>query len=552
MSNRQFALGVDYGTNSVRALIVDVENGREVATSVWEYKRGDQGVFTNHDPHLARQHPQDYFDGFFAVVEEALKIADAELGFSRDQIVGIGVDTTGSTPMPVDGALTPLACKTEFEDNLNAMAWLWKDHTSHVEAAAITELSRARQEPYLSKCGGTYSSEWFWSKIWRCSMVDPFVFDSAESWVEAQDLIPGWLCGVRSPQELRRGVCAAGHKAMYSQEWGGLPSEEFLTSLDPRLGRLRSRLYEIAVPSDQIAGHLTEEKSRQLGLPTGIPVAVGAFDAHLGAVGSGVQPGSMVKIMGTSCCDILVGDRDTPDIPGVCGIVPGSVIPGMLGIEAGTSAFGDLYAWWADRIVGRSQQELMSEASLLKPGATGLLALDWNNGNRTVLVDPRLSGLLVGQTLQTSAAEVYRAMIEATAFGSRKVIERIREYGVPVNEIIACGGVADKNPLVLQIHADVCGIPVRTSRSAQTCALGAAISGSVVGKSHPDFSSAIHSMTGTQVHVFHPHPNASSIYDQVFKLYEQLHDDFGLIDSRICNYNVMKELLRIREGVVGS
>ena len=548
---RRFTLGLDYGTNSVRALIVDVANGEEVGTSVSDYSRGDAGVFLSaKDPHLARQDPRDYTDGFFASVSGALSQASSAPGFAVEKIVGIGVDTTGSTPMPVDERGVPLALSPEFGDDLDAKAWLWKDHTSFAEAEEITALARKRGEPYLAKCGGTYSSEWFWSKALRCARVAPRVFGAAHSWVEAQDCIPAWLCGIARASEMPRGVCAAGHKAMYHTDWGGLPSASFLSELDPRLGALRARLYDCAVPAGERAGGLDAALAAKCGLVAGTPVSVGAFDAHLGAVGSGVKPGTMVKIIGTSTCDVMVGDASTPDIPGVCGVVPGSVIPGMLGIEAGQSAVGDLFNWCATKLSSLSHEELNALGAQMKPGQSGLLALDWNNGNRTILVDPLLTGLLVGQTLHTTPAEVYRTLVEATAFGARRIVERIREYGVLLDEIVMCGGIAEKSPLTMQIYADVCGIPMKTSRSAQACALGAAVCGAVVGGAHKDFLAAIGAMTGVKDEVYSPDPAAAIVYERLYRLYLQLHDGFGVAGTKSEMSNVMKELLRIRREAV--
>jgi len=542
-----YSLGVDYGTNSVRALIVDTRDGREVGSAVWPYRCGEEGiVLDGKDPHLARQHPQDYFDGFSFAVKGSLEVACGEAQFDAASIVGIGVDTTGSTPIPVDARGTPLACLAEFTDNPNAMAWLWKDHTAWAEAAEITAQAERREEPYLKKCGGTYSSEWFWSKILHCARVAPAVFEMAFSWVECQDLIPAWLTGETDPLKLKRGICAAGHKAMFHADWGGLPSEAFLRELDPRLADLRSHLYQRTYTADQEAGKLTAKRADSANLPPGVPVAVGAFDAHLGAVGSGVGVGTMVKIMGTSTCDILVGDGSLPDIPGVCGMVPGSVIPGMIGIEAGQSAVGDLFNWCAKQLHGGpdAHAELNQDAAKLRPGESGLLALDWNNGNRTILVDPLLTGLLVGQTLHTTPAEIYRALIEATAFGARKILERIESFGVAVDKIVVCGGVAEKSELTLQIYADVCKRPIQVSRTEHTCALGAAICGAVVGGVHADFPTAIAAMTGIKPTVYLPSPSAA-IYSRLYDLYSRLHDAFGVRGTEFDLSGVMKELLAI-------
>jgi len=374
------------------------------------------------------------------------------------------------------------------------------------------------------------------------------VFDAAHSWVELQDFVPALLTGRAANPA--RGICAAGHKAMFSLDWKGLPSEEFLASLDPRLAALRGRLYEDAETADHKAGGLTPEVASRVGLPVGLPVAVGLMDAHAGAVGSGIRPGTLVKIMGTSTCDLMVGKGNVPDIPGVCGIVPGSVVPGMLGIEAGQSAVGDLFNWVAQQLApSLSHFELNSLAAKLEPGESGLLALDWNNGNRTVLVDPLLSGLLVGQSLQTTAADIYRAMIEATAFGALVIINRIEEYGVKINEIVTGGGIAEKSPLTMQIYADVCGRPIKLSRSGQTCALGAAIFGSIVGGAHSDTLSAIHRMAGMKDVVFAPEPAAVKVYARLFALYKDLHDAFGTPGINPEMTHVMKELIKIRNEV---
>ena len=442
---KKYALGLDFGTNSVRALIVDVANGEEVATSIYDYETGQDGIIRDPaDPHLARQHPQDYLRGLEVSVREAIAEAKTgDAGFDANQIIGIGIDTTGSTPLPVDREGFPLCFKEPFRNNPNAHAWLWKDHTSTAESAEITELAAAEHPEYLAKCGGTYSSEWFFSKIFHCLNTDPEVFDAAYSWVECCDYIPAVLTGTTRPDLLKRSRCAAGHKAMFSNEWGGLPAKEFLTALNPKLGELHDRLYQESLTSDIKAGTLTEEWAKKLGLPAGLPVAVGAFDAHLGAVGSGVAPGKLVKIIGTSTCDVAVWPSDQPlaDIPGVCGIVDGSVLPGYYGLEAGQSAVGDIFNWFVTSLQpgGRekgSHEALTSAAAKLKPGQSGLLALDWNNGNRTVLVDQRLTGLLIGQTLHTSPEEIYRSLIEATAFGALIIINRFEEYGIKVSEVV--------------------------------------------------------------------------------------------------------------------
>jgi len=470
--------------------------------------------------------------------------------------VGIGIDTTGSTPIPVDRDGTPLALRPQFKKNLAAHAWLWKDHTGHGEAAEITERAARHKDGYLKKCGGTYSSEWYWSKILHCKRTAPKVFDAAHAWVELADFVPGFITGNLDPLTIPRGICAAGHKAMYNDQWGGLPKKRFLAGLDPALAKVRDHYGSAAVPSDQKAGELTAEVAKRVGLPPGIAVAVGAFDAHMGAVGAGIKPGTLVKIIGTSTCDMMVAPmaNELPDIPGLCGIVPGSIIPGMYGLEAGQSAVGDIFNWFVSYLApaeytakGDPHAAITRHAAKLEPGQSGLLALDWNNGNRTILVDPLLSGLLIGQTLHTTAAEIYRALVESTAFGALTIIKRFEEYGVRVREVVNCGGIAEKNPFVMQIYADVCNRPMKISRSAQTCALGAAIFGAVAGGAYKKTETAQKKMTGVKSKVYRPERAAAKVYAELYELYRQLHDSFSKtpFDGKLDN--VMKELIAIRD-----
>ena len=554
----KYSIGLDYGTNSVRTVIVSTANGREVASAVWNYSQGTQGVILSRDPNLARQHPADYITGAEITIRKALALAKRTVkGFQSGQVIGIGVDTTGSTPIPVDQNGHPLALNRRFARNPAAMAWLWKDHTGVAEAAEITALAREIRPHYLAKCGGTYSSEWFWSKILHCLRTDSAVFDAAHLWAECADWVPAMLTGTEAPDRLTVGICAAGHKAMYSDDWGGYPDAEFLSRLDPKLGELRSRLRPEAYAIDRAAGGLTRDWATRTGLPENIPVAVGAFDAHLGGVGSGIRPGTLVKIIGTSTCDMMVvplGEK-LDDIPGLCGIVPGSILPGYYGLEAGQSAVGDIFNWFVNYIqpLGKKEgthESLSAEAARMAAGESGLLALDWNNGNRTILVDQRLTGLLMGQTLYTTPAEVYRALVEGTAFGALTIINRFEEYGVKVEQIVNCGGIAEKNPLVMQVYADVTGRPIKISRSAQTCALGAAIAGAVVaGKNaggFDNYAEAQHAMTGLKSKIFQPNPKAHAVYQKLYSLYRKLHDSFGLQQPNGSLHGVMKELIQIR------
>jgi L-ribulokinase len=558
----KFTIGLDFGTNSVRAVIVRVEDGEEVATSVWNYKRGEDGVIVDpKDPHLARQDPRDYVEGLEGCVKAAIAIAKETCkDFSPEDVIGIGVDTTGSTPLPIDENGTPLAFYDEFKDEPNAMAWLWKDHTSFAEAEEITRKASEMRPHYLAKYGGRYSSEWFWAKIWHCSKVAPKVYEAAYTWVEIADWIPALLTGTTHPSVLKRCICAAGHKGMFNPAWGGYPDEEFIAALDPILLKVRKTLPDKAYHIGHKAGGLTKEWAEKLGLREGIPVAIGAFDAHLGGVGSGVAPGILVKIIGTSTCDITVWplEEPLPDIPGLCGIVPESVLPGYHGLEAGQSAVGDIFNWFVREIkpwgeIEGSHETLSEKAKQLLPGESGLLALDWHNGNRTILVDQRLTGLILGLTLHTEPAEIYRALIEATAFGARVIMERFEEYGVKINRIIACGGIPEKNPLVMQIYADVLNRTIEIARSSQTCALGAAIAGAVVaGKEvggYDNFQEALEKMTSVRDEKYVPNPRHVRIYDRLYRLYRRLHDIFGTQTYTDNLYDLMKELLDIRDKV---
>ena len=556
----KYTIGLDYGTNSVRALLVDVKNGAELATAVFNYPHGEAGILLDpRDPNLARQHPQDYLDGMTVIIKQLLRQAASIKGFSPSQIIGIGVDTTGSTPIPVDQTGTPLAFRKEFAKDLAAMAWLWKDHTSTAEAEEITAKTARLKPQYLAKCGGRYSSEWFWSKLTHCARTSPRVFAAAFSWVECSDYIPAVLTGITDARQIKRGICAAGHKAMCSPAWGGYPDINFLKKIDPKLAKVRQTLPAQTYSVADSAGGLCPQCAAKLGLPAGIPVAIGAFDAHLGGVGSGITPGSLVKIIGTSTCDMMVAPmaKKLPDIPGLCGIVPQSILPQMWGLEAGQSAVGDIFNWFVNVIQPGgdkgSHTRLTQDAQQLSPGASGLLALDWHNGNRTILVDQRLTGAIIGLTLHSTPAEIYRALVESTAFGARVIMERFEDYGVKVQRVINCGGIAAKNPMVMQIYADIMGRPLLISRSSQTCALGSAIAAAVVaGKSaggYASFPAAIKAMTGTQAKVFKPIAKNVAIYNRLYKAYRQLHDSFGIRHTRADLSIVMKDLLAIRDEV---
>jgi L-ribulokinase len=550
------ALGVDYGTNSVRALVVDCATGEELGSAVVDYPSGHQGVLLDKNDHnLARQNPADYLYGLEKSVVAALRLAAQKPGFSLDQVIGIGVDTTGSSPLPVDVSNVPLALDPRWTKHLAAQCWLWKDHTGYEEAAEITRLAAAHRPQYIAKCGNTYSSEWFWSKIWRCLKVAPDVFEAAYSWVELSDFIPSVLAGVKDPRAVQRGICAAGHKALYCDEWSGLPDKEFLGLLDPKLAELRDRLYVRAHDATVPAGKLCAEWAKKLGLPEGIPIAIGEFDVHYGAIGSGIEEGVLVKAIGTSTCDCAVvsAGKKIADIPGICGIVKGAILPGYYGIEAGQSAVGDIFKWFVEVVCqgeGALHAQFSREAEALRPGQSGLLALDWNNGNRTVLVDPLLTGLLLGQTLYTTPAEIYRALIEATAFGARAIIERIEEYGVPISRVVCCGGIAEKNGLLMQIYADVTGRTMQVAGSSQACALGSAVAATVLagGKrgGYDSFPEAQRKMTSLKEISYRPNPENQKVYDRLYRLYHELQEAFGGREAKADLGHVMKDLIRIK------
>jgi len=552
-----FTLGLDFGTNTVRALVVRCADGAELGTCVADYPSGEQGILLDpKDHHLARQHPGDYLSGLEKSVKGALAAARKQRGFDAAKIVGIGVDTTGSSPIPVDRQNRPLALDRKWRRNLAAQCWLWKDHTGWREAARITELAARHRPHFIAKCGNTYSSEWWWSKIWHCLAVAPEVFAAAWSWVELSDWVPAILAGVTDPTRVKRGICPAGHKALYCDEWGGLPDKEFLAMLDPKLADLRNRLYKKAYDATEPAGALSDEWAARLGLPAGIPIAIGEFDVHYGAIGCGVTEGTLVKVIGTSTCDcgVVSADKQVPDIPGICGIVKGAILPGYYGIEAGQSAVGDIFRWWAEVVCegdAALHAQLSKAAARLQPGQSGLLALDWNNGNRTILVDQTLSGLLLGQTLHTTRTEIYRTLIEATAFGARAIIERLKEYGVPLDRVVCAGGIAEKNPLLMQIYADVTGCTMLVAGSSQACALGSAVAAAVLAGTHRDFPAAQRAMTSIKRKQYQPDPAARKVYDQLYVLYRQLHDSFGGLNKSADLSRVMKNLLAIKEAQSG-
>ncbi len=542
MAQKQYVIGLDYGTDSVRSLIVDVADGTEVASAVHDYSRWKKGLYCNPAANQFRQHPLDYLEGLKITVREALAQAPAGTAAA---VKGISIDTTGSTPVAVDQSGVPLAMKPEFAENPNAMFVLWKDHTAIKEAAQINDLAHnCDGEDYTKFCGGIYSPEWFWAKILHILRDDTAVRDAAFSWVEHCDWMPGILTGNLAPLTMKRSRCAAGHKAMWHEIFGGLPSQTFLSQLDPLLSGIRDRLYRETVTADTPVGTLTPEWAAELGLGTDVVVASGAFDAHVGAVGGQIEPHMLCKIMGTSTCDMLVvppeiiGDRL---IRGICGQVDGSIVPGLLGLEAGQSAFGDLYAWfkkllaWPIEVLGGSLPESAKSAMLaqiipelgdaaakLEIDESGIVALDWINGRRTPDAKPELKGAIVGLDMGHDAPRIFRALVEATAFGSKKIIDRFVSEGVQINEVAALGGIAKKSSFVMQTVADVLDVPIKVVRSEQACALGAAMFAAVAAGIFGDVAEAQQTMGGGFEAEYQPIPANVAKYRELYQRYSIL------------------------------
>ena len=538
------SLGLDFGTGSVRALLLDLASGDELGSAVVAYAHGEGGVITDaRDPNLARQHPADYLDGATAAVRAA--IAQAGARFDPQHLVGIGVDGTGSTPIPIDqhGEALGLA-----ETDPAAMAWLWKDHTAQQEAADIVAAVANGKLPYLDPCGGVYSSEWYWSKLLRCARTAPQTAAKIHAWVELSDFVPAWLCGQRQPETLTRGICGAGHKGMFASAHGGWPAAGFLRTLHPRLGDWRETMQGEVLPAGTKLGSLDAAIAQRMGLPAGIAVSVGALDAHVGAIGSGVTEGDVVKVLGTSTCDMAVAKKGTvpESVPGIAGVVPDSIVPGMIGFEAGQSAVGDLFAWCA-RLLGRSHEELDKAAAQLRPGQSGLVALDWHNGNRCVLMDPGLSGAVVGLSLHTTPGELYRAMLEATAFGAKVILQQMERAGVPVRRLLACGGIAQKSPLLMQILASVLDRQLVIAESDQACALGAALFGAVAGGHFESVTEAQRVLVKPPRVRYAPVPEDVAAYAALFARYVELHDTFGRGQPADLHAG-MKSLLALREA----
>ena len=545
----KYVIGLDYGTDSVRAVVVDTATGQIVGTSVFEYPRWKNGLFCDPSINQFRQHPADYIEGLEQSGRGAIKGLSPEI---VRNIAGISVDTTGSTPVAVDREGIPLSLKHGFECNPDAMFILWKDHTAVKEADEINKLARSWGGTDFTKYeGGIYSSEWFWAKILHVLRGNADVRKNAFSWVEHCDWIPALLTGNTNPLQIKRSRCAAGHKAMWHEDFRGLPDQEFLTKLDPLLSGIRERLYRNTYTCDVPAGNLTREWADRLGLTTDVKVGAGSFDAHIGAIGGEIKPYQLIKVMGTSTCDMLIAPMSEAGdklVAGICGQVDGSIVPGMLGLEAGQSAFGDVYAWfsnilmwplneilpgytWLDaetreRIKKETSERIIAElsrrAESVEIEESSVIALDWMNGRRTPDANQALKGAIAGLTLGSDAPRIFRALVEATAFGSRMINERFIQEGVRIDGVIAIGGVAKKNPFVMQIVADVLNMPIRVAGSDQTCALGAAMAASVVAGIHADIPSAQKAMGSGYEKEYKPDPVRSAKYLMLFEKYKAL------------------------------
>jgi L-ribulokinase len=541
MKENSFVIGIDYGTDSVRTIIANVANGEEVASSVFYYPRWKDGWYCNAPENQFRQHPLDYIEGLEQTVKQCLEKAGRSVS---SQIKAISIDTTGSTPVAVDESGTPLSLLQGFEENPNAMFVLWKDHTAVREAAEINAHATKFDVNYLQYVGGIYSSEWFWAKLLHILRQDTTVRQYCYSFVEHCDWIPFLLTGGKHVAEMKRSVCAAGHKALWAEEFGGLPPNAFFSALDPVLNGFTSRLFKDAHTSDQPAGRLSKEWSQRLGLSTDVMVGVGAFDAHMGAVGGQIEPYHLSKVMGTSTCDMLVaptGEMRGKLVKGICGQVPGSIIPGMIGLEAGQSAFGDAYAWFKNVLSWPLRNILLQSSILSSDSANALLnelndkiipelskhteqlpidefmesAIDWFNGRRTPDTNQLLEGAIAGLSLGSDAPRIFRAIVESTCFGAKSIVDRFVDEGVPVKGLIGLGGVARKSHFIMQMMADVMNMPIRIHRSEQTCAMFAA----TVADFYPKVEEAMQAMgQGFDLHYF-PDPQRASIYRKRYQDY---------------------------------
>lgn len=547
MNNTNYVIGVDYGTDSVRSVLVNAANGEEVSASVYYYPRWKKGLYCDAAENQFRQHPLDYLEGLEKTLQDCLAQAGSEIAAN---VKAISIDTTGSTPVAVDESGTPLALLPQFENNPNAMFVLWKDHTSVNEASEINEHAEKFPVNYLQFVGGIYSSEWFWSKLLHILRADNEVKNACYSWVEHCDWIPFVLTGGTKASEIKRGVCSAGHKSLWAEEFGGLPPEDFFTSLDPILTGFTSRLFSQTYTADQQAGRLSVAWAEKLGLSTEVVIGVGAFDAHMGAVGGQIEPYYLSKVMGTSTCDMLVAPAEEVKgtlVNGICGQVNGSIIPGMIGMEAGQSAFGDAYAWYknvltwplknllsqttlidaatAEKLIQETENRIIPELSRLAEQLpleeNGELAIDWLNGRRTPDASQLLKGAFLGLDLGSDAVKMFRALVEATCFGAKKIVDRFNEQGIPVKGLIGLGGVARKSPFIMQMMADIVNMPIKIHKSDQTCAIGAAMFAATAAGIYPKVEDAMKAMGQGFDAEYFPNPDKAEMYAKRYGHYTE-------------------------------
>jgi len=545
---KNYVIGLDYGTDSVRAVLIDVENGNEIASDVCHYKRWKNQEFCDASINQFRQHPLDHIEG----LETTIKTVVASSNIAPIQIKGICIDTTGSSPVPVTADGTPLALTKGFENNPNAMMVLWKDHTGINEANEINELAANwGGENFTKYEGGIYSSEWFWAKILHIARQDEAVKNATYTWMEHCDLMTYLLIDNKDLKSFKRSRCAAGHKAMWHKDWNGLPPEEFLGQLHPYLAALRGKLYDETYTSDVVAGNLSQEWATQLGLTTDTVIAVGTFDAHSGAVGAKIDEHTLVRVMGTSTCDIIVSSKEVigvNTVRGICGQVDGSVIPGYIGLEAGQSAFGDLLAWFKDTlswpldnlvlnsaILSDDQKEkltaeinanfikkLTEQAEQIPLSESIPTALDWINGRRTPDADQGLKSAISNLSLGTKAPHIFKALINAICFGSKKIVDRFEEEGVRIDTVIGIGGVARKSPFIMQTLANVLNKPIKVAASDQAPALGAAVYAAVAAGIYPNVIEASKKMGSDFESEYFPEKDKVAEYERLMKAYDQL------------------------------
>ena len=535
-----YVIGVDYGTDSVRSVLVDTSNGSEVSSSVFFYPRWKAARYCNAAINQFRQHPLDYIEGLEATIKDCLRKAPDKM--VTKNVKAISVDTTGSTPVAVDKTGTPLALLRGFEENPNAMFVLWKDHTATKEAAEINAHAKNFATNYLQFVGGIYSSEWFWAKLLHVLRADQQVRDACYSWVEHCDWIPFLLTGGKDVHQLKRGVCSAGHKALWAKEFGGLPPDDFISSLDPLLNCFSSKLFTDTYCADQPAGIISTAWADKLGLTSGVVIGVGAFDAHMGAVGGQIEPYYLSKVMGTSTCDMLVAPLHEVQgtlVEGICGQVPGSIIPGMLGLEAGQSAFGDVYAWFRNllswpldqlhedekrkqEIIDKLIDTLSMEAAKLPLQDGDELAIDWLNGRRTPDANQLLKGAVINLNLASDAPRIFKALVEATCFGAKAITERFTEQGIPVKGLIGLGGVAKKSPYIMQVMADVMNMPIRIHKSEHTCAMGAAMFAATAAGIYKNVEDAMKAMGHGFDAEYHPRKENIEYYNKRYRQYKKL------------------------------